>query len=98
MIAFVNPLAPRKKDRKSNAATIKVWVRDFLQLPEDAVVTVSETACPDAGCPDVETVVSIFEYGRSMRLLRIGRPVERIGKSDVLVAVTFEGSVPAEEP
>jgi len=47
------------------AAAVKRWARVALGLDEDTVVTVSETACVDAGCPLVETVVTVFEATRT---------------------------------
>lgn len=95
-MAFVNPLAPRKKDRSPNAATIKTWVRAYLQLSDDVVVTVSEAACADAGCPDIETVIGLFDPARPVHPMRIGKPVDRIDQSDILAALLFAGyAVPA---
>lgn len=57
----------------SHAEAIRRWVREMLSLPEDAVVTVSEIACVDPGCPLVETVIAVFEDGRT-RSWKFTRP------------------------
>ena len=51
----------------SHTLAIKRWATAFLKLPGDAVVTVSEFPCADAGCPLVETTVAVFEPARTRR-------------------------------
>ncbi len=46
---------------------IKRWTREALGLGEDAVVTVSEFACSDPGCPVLQSVIAVFEEGRTRR-------------------------------
>jgi hypothetical protein len=48
-----------------HTAAIKRWTHELLQLGDDEVVTVSEIACADAGCPLVETTVTVFSPGRT---------------------------------
>jgi hypothetical protein len=51
--------------KPEEAAAIKRWARAALGLPEAVMVTVTETPCRDAGCPLVETVVTVFEDNRT---------------------------------
>ena len=51
----------------SHAAAIKRWAADCLHLGPDDVVTVSELRCGDAGCPLVETVITVFGSGPARR-------------------------------
>lgn len=44
---------------------IRGWVRKCLSLDEEAVIQVNEIACADPGCPLVETVIAVFEDGRT---------------------------------
>lgn len=44
-----------------HAAAIRRWTRDFLKLDDDAVITITELACRDPGCPLIETVVAVFD-------------------------------------
>jgi len=48
-------------------AAMKRWAAELLKLPEDAVVLVSETRCGDPACPLVETVLGVFEDGRTRK-------------------------------
>jgi hypothetical protein len=61
-----SPAAPARVDPEHTAA-VKRWTRECLRLPDDAVVSVSELACVDPGCPLVETVIAVFETGRTRR-------------------------------
>jgi len=56
-----------------HATAIKRWTRDILRLPDDAIITVSEAACADAGCPLVETAVTVFD-AHGTRLWKFTRP------------------------
>lgn len=47
----------------AHTAAVKRWTHELLQLTDDDVVTVSELACVDPGCPLVETVVTVYSAG-----------------------------------
>ena len=56
-------LIGRSSRKKPNLATIrrlKQALRDALELPEDATVTVAELTCLEEGCAPVETVVGLL--------------------------------------
>jgi hypothetical protein len=36
------------------------WTRERFKLPKEAVISVSEIACPLPGCPPLETVVAFW--------------------------------------
>jgi hypothetical protein len=57
----------------SHTAAIKRWTTQILHLPADAVVHVAETTCRDAGCPLVETTVTVLALGHTRRW-RLVRP------------------------
>jgi hypothetical protein len=59
------PDAPETALNPAQVAAVKRWARAALGLGEDGVVTVAETACRDAGCPLVETMVTVFEDRRT---------------------------------
>ncbi|TPK92419.1 nitrate reductase [Mesorhizobium sp. B2-4-17] len=93
---FVNPFAPRRGPSSSNADRIKQWMRNGLDLKEDVAITVTEVRCRESGCPDLETVISIFEEGRPMRCLRVGKAVAMIGKPDIALALQIERRLPCQ--
>jgi hypothetical protein len=55
-------------------AAVKKIVRDLLHLPDDTPVLLAETACADAGCPLLETVIAVFPAGRPPLRWRLTRP------------------------
>ena len=65
---------------------IKRWVREYLKLNEDAVVTVSEFACSDPGCPLLETVIAVFSPGES-RMWKLTRP--RVAVTKLMIQQTL---------
>jgi hypothetical protein len=75
-----------------HASAIKRWTREVLSLAEDVVITVSEVACADAGCPLVETVIVVFEE-RSTRRWKLTRP--RVAVTRAMVQQTLS-TPPAE--
>ena len=56
---MINLFAP-KPATDTGIARVKGWVRQYMTLPDDAVVLVTELRCHEAGCPDVETVVAVL--------------------------------------
>jgi hypothetical protein len=71
MTGFVNPLAPKTNRLQARSAEIKTWIRELLELPDDTPVSVTELACRDPGCPDIETVIGVLEPGRPVRTIRV---------------------------
>ncbi|TAD97083.1 MAG: nitrate reductase [Bacteroidetes bacterium] len=72
MFTFKNP-----RDPQNLAITkiLKQWTIELLQLSENSVVMVTESQCLDENCPDMETVIAIFEEKQETRSFRIRRPL-----------------------
>lgn len=87
---FVNPFAPRRAPSSLNADRIKQWIRNGLDLKEEVTITVTEVRCRESGCPDLETVISIFEVERPIRSLRVGTAAAMIGEPDIVLALQIE--------
>jgi len=81
MSGLWNPLAPRR-GLPEKTRQIKAWVREFHALSEDVVVSVTELACRDAGCPDVETVVGIMRPGQKIQTIRIHKALVEVTRED----------------
>ena len=100
MRLFVNSFAPRDRrpspaetagsnteaDRHALRERVKQGVRKVLAPGEDAVISVSELACGEDGCPDVETVIGIHEAGAPARRLRLHMPLAEVGLADIAAA------------
>jgi hypothetical protein len=69
-----------------HVAAIKRWTREYLKLGDEAVVTVGEFACADAGCPLLETVIAVFEEGKT-RHWKLTRP--RVAVTKLMVHQTL---------
>jgi len=87
--------APEAVLDPEQAAAVKRWARAALGLAADTVVTVSETPCVDAGCPLVETVVTVFEAGRT-RCWAFTRP--RAAVTQMMVRQTLATPPKSEKP
>ena len=51
---------PRRKADLRAVRRIKRALREVLDLPEEATVTVAELTCLDAGCAPIETVIGLL--------------------------------------
>ncbi|MBH0239357.1 hypothetical protein [Methylobrevis albus] len=72
-MAFFNPFARRPPLDAAVSQRIKDWVREVFEFPDEVVITVSEVACRDAGCPDRETLVRAFLLDAPLLDARIER-------------------------
>ncbi|MGQ2906236.1 MAG: nitrate reductase [Neoaquamicrobium sediminum] len=79
-----NPLAPRRA-LPEKTRQIKAWVRDLYCLNDDVVVALSEIACRDEGCPDVETVIGIMRPGQKIESLRVHKALADVEHADLPV-------------
>lgn len=81
-MSFVNPLAPRRA-LPEKTLQIKEWTRALRGLDETVVVAVSEIACREEGCPDVETVIGIMRPGEKIETLRVHKPLIDVERDDI---------------
>lgn len=58
-------------------------MREILGLPAETPVTVSELACRDEGCPDIETVIGVLEPGTPMRVFRVHLAMQDVSRDAV---------------
>lgn len=84
-MAFVSLKAwrARSAERSALAAALKRDVSAALALGPADALTVNEIACPDPGCPDLETIVLVMRAGEPTRALRIRRTMERVTADDL---------------
>ena len=62
---------------------LKRRVAKAFFLREEDTVTVSEIACADGGCPDVETVILVMRQGEPTSAFKIPRPISKIEDWDL---------------
>jgi hypothetical protein len=68
--------------RKNSTAAIKKWVKEKLNIDEDAVIVVTELNCSDPACPGKETVVGIIQKSNHQKF-SIHKPLLYIRKWDI---------------
>ncbi|MBC7485843.1 MAG: hypothetical protein H7282_03735 [Cytophagaceae bacterium] len=61
---------------------IRTWVKDKFALEEPLELLVSEIRCVDAGCPDVDTYITVIKDDQS-RKFRIAKPLVYVRKWDI---------------
>lgn len=88
-MAFVSLKAwrARSTERAETAARLKQHLIAALGLGEADALAVNEIACPDPGCPDMETVVLVMRAGAPTRALRIQRTMDLIDAADIAALV-----------
>ncbi|QND61579.1 nitrate reductase [Mesorhizobium huakuii] len=87
MNRFANPFAPRRA-LPEKTRQIKVWVRELCKLDDAVVVSITELACRDDDCPDIETVIGIMRPGKKIETIRIHRSIAEVMREDVAGAVS----------
>jgi hypothetical protein len=93
MSGFVNPLGRSRPPGYAQAIErLKTATRRLLSLSDDAVVSVTELACPDPGCPDIETVVAILIAGERPRTARFQKRIPEVDPSDLAAAFGIAGA------
>jgi len=58
------------------------WTRERFELPKEAVISVSEIACPLPGCPPLETAI-VFWEGETRHHFKLFKPVEEVVIDDL---------------
>ncbi|ATU95168.1 nitrate reductase [Phyllobacterium zundukense] len=87
MNRLANPFAPRRA-LPEKSRQIKAWVRELCKLDDAVVVSITELACRDDGCPDIETVIGIMRPGEKIETIRIHRAIAEVMREDVAGAVS----------
>jgi hypothetical protein len=82
MNRLANPFAPRRA-LPEKSRQIKVWVRELFGLDETTVLSVTELACRDDGCPDIETVIGIMRPGEKIETIRIHKGIDEVTREDL---------------
>jgi len=85
--SFANPLSRRSAGVLSRAREIKTWARELSNLPDDAVVSVSELACHVPGCPPKETVVLLMHSDQTIQV-SLHKAIVEITQEDIATALS----------
>lgn len=82
MNRLANPFAPRRA-LPEKTRQIKAWVREFHRLDDAVIVSITELACREEGCPDVETVIGIMRPGEKIETIRVHKPIAEVVRDDI---------------
>lgn len=82
MNRLANPFAPRRA-LPDKTRQIKAWVRGHLELDDTVVISLTELACREADCPDIETVIGIMRAGQPIEIIRFHKPISEIIEDDL---------------
>jgi len=82
MSSFINPFARRNPDLPAKSQEIKAWIKEAKGLEESVVVSVTEVACRESGCPDIETVIGIMRPGERIETIRIHKAIADLTQDD----------------
>lgn len=88
MNAFANPLKPRGGAGYEQAlGRIRTWTRALLPAG-DPVISVTELACAEEGCPPRETVILVMWADEPAWKLRVHKAMVDVCETDVGDALT----------
>ena len=63
---------------------LKQVLRDALDLPEDATITLTELACMEEDCPPVETVFGLLRSDAPQLQHKVHKTTEEVDANDLL--------------
>ena len=63
---------------------IKIALHEALELPEDAVITVTQLACLEDDCEPLETVIGLLRTGSPQLQHKVHKETEAIDAKDLL--------------
>jgi hypothetical protein len=88
MNGFVNSLVRKRAPGYPEAVNrLKAATREQLHLSDDVVVSVTELACREPGCPDVETIIAILTAGKKPRTVRFRKRIIEVDGSELTAAL-----------
>lgn len=87
-----NPFARKQAPGYPAAiANLKREVYRLLDLPPEVVVSISELACHEPGCPEIETVVMVMIEERPPLTARIHKPIPDVNSEDLAQVFSLPG-------
>lgn len=93
MSAFVNPLKPRGGAGYADAlGRIKAWTRAQLP-PGDPVISITELACTEPGCPPRETLILVMWAGEPAWKLRVHKAMVDVVEADIAAAMANKETI-----
>ncbi len=82
-----------KKASLDRVRRIKRALREALELPEDATVTVTQLACLEEDCAPVETVIGLLRAGAPQLQHKVHKAADAVDAEDLARACDAWGLV-----
>ena len=73
-----------KRPSLKTVRRIKRTLIDVLQLPEDAIVTISQLACREEDCAPLETVIGLLSPSEPQLQYKVHKAVDEIVPDDLM--------------
>lgn len=99
-MAFVSLKAWRARSAEKTvlAGRLKADLAAALALGDGDCLHLNEIACPDPGCPDLETVVLVMRRAEPTRAFRIRRTMDAVAPDDVARVAAEERATRGPSP
>lgn len=81
----------KKRVDPGTLESIRVKVRAVVDLPEDALITVTQLECAEPDCPDLETVIVISPEPGKTTQIKFFMPAADVGLGDIEQAIKKAG-------
>ena len=73
----------RKRPDPAAVQIIKSWATEYLRLPGNATLSISELCCLEPECPPVETVITVRNTDGLVKDWRIAKSISDVKATDV---------------
>ncbi len=72
-----------RRRRSPHAARLKALMAARFGVGGDDAVLVAEVACADAGCPDIETILTVLRADGRRVERRVAKPLDCVAEADI---------------
>lgn len=79
---------------RAHVLRVKQWAHELLRPTADAHIMVTQVACPDIDCPDVESVVAVLRPGQPPARYKIFKALRDVTRDDLLAVVALKHAAP----
>ena len=79
---------PKPPANTEQIRQIQSWVKDRLELDEEAIVMVSELRCSEPGCPPLETMIAVLDGPGQRRQFKFHKTIAEITSIDIDLAIS----------
>jgi len=78
---------PKPPANTEQIRQIQSWVKDRLELDEEAIVMVSELRCSEPGCPPLETMIAVLDGPGQRRQFKFHKAIAEMTTDDIDVGI-----------